>query len=87
MTDPEQADDEAVPRTISMTWGDVCDTEVGFVDRSRGKNSSHSSRITPNTAIIPASSTDDLAKIIFESLACGDILCYSRAERYVGCSL
>lgn len=30
MTDPEQAEDEAVPRTVSMTWGDVCSTEVGF---------------------------------------------------------
>lgn len=29
VTDPEQAEDEAVPRTVSMTWGDVCSTEVG----------------------------------------------------------
>lgn len=29
VTDPERAQDEAVPRTVSMTWGDVCNTEVG----------------------------------------------------------
>ena len=27
--DPAQGEDEAVPRTISMVWGDVCSTEVG----------------------------------------------------------
>lgn len=29
VTDPQQAEDESVPRTISMARGDVCDTEVG----------------------------------------------------------
>lgn len=28
VTDPEQADDELVPRVVSMTWGDVCDVEA-----------------------------------------------------------
>lgn len=28
VTDPEQAEDEAVPRRVSMTWGEVCDVEV-----------------------------------------------------------
>lgn len=36
VTDPPQADDEADPRTISMTWGDVCDTEVGVIHINRG---------------------------------------------------
>ncbi|CAN0434427.1 unnamed protein product, partial [Laminaria digitata] len=27
VTNPAKAEDEAVPRTVSMTWGDVCDTE------------------------------------------------------------
>lgn len=31
VTDPEQAEDEAFPRTVSMTWGDVCSTEVGWL--------------------------------------------------------
>lgn len=30
VTEPDQSEDEAVPRTISMTWGEVCDTEVGM---------------------------------------------------------
>lgn len=28
MIDPEQAEDEAFPRRVSMTWGEVCDVEV-----------------------------------------------------------
>lgn len=28
VTEPAQAEDEAVPRTVSMSWGDICDTEV-----------------------------------------------------------
>lgn len=29
VTAPEQAEDEAFPRRVSMTWGEVCDVEVG----------------------------------------------------------
>ena len=28
MTEPEQTEDEAFPRSLSMTWGEVCDVEV-----------------------------------------------------------
>lgn len=28
VVDPPQADDEAVPRTVTMTWGEVCDVQV-----------------------------------------------------------
>lgn len=38
MTDPEQGEDEAVPRTISMTWGDECDTEVNVIRLSEEEN-------------------------------------------------
>ena len=33
---PAQAEDEAVPRTVSMAWGDVCDTEVSRKYIQRG---------------------------------------------------
>lgn len=28
MVEPEQTEDEAFPRSVSMTWGEVCDVEV-----------------------------------------------------------
>eukprot|EP00903_Cladosiphon_okamuranus_P011188 g10557.t1 len=30
VTDPEQAEDEAFPRRVSMTWGEVCDVQVAL---------------------------------------------------------
>lgn len=36
VTDPVQGEGEAVPRTVSMAWGDVCDTEVGVIQIELG---------------------------------------------------
>lgn len=30
VTDPAKSEKEALPRTVSMVWGDVCDSEVGL---------------------------------------------------------
>ena len=36
VTDPVQGEGEAVPRTVSMAWRDVCDTEVGVIQIELG---------------------------------------------------
>eukprot|EP00904_Undaria_pinnatifida_P008017 jgi/Undpi1/4345/HiC_scaffold_17.g07711.m1 len=45
VTNPPQADDEAVPRTVSMAWGDVCDTET-FLLKVTKRSSNGKTRVT-----------------------------------------